>query len=76
MTLRTLLSYLATKPLDEPPQTEADFRARLEQEAYDNMFSPEFRAALEKALDICYADKPPRPTAYSRKLALIQGGKR
>ncbi len=76
MTLRSFLSYLAAKPLDEPPQTEAEFRARLEQEAYDSMFTPEYRAALEKALDICYGDKPPRPTAYSRKLSLIQGGKR
>ncbi len=76
MTLRTLLSYLSIKPLDEPPQTEADFRARLEQEAYDNMFTPQFRDALEKALDICYGEKPPRPTTYTRRLRMIQGGKR
>ncbi len=72
MTLLNFLSYLAAKPLDVAPPTDADFRARLEQEAYDNMFTPQFRDALEKALDICYADKPQRPTTYTRRLRLVK----
>lgn len=61
--------------LDPPaPAPELPLSDALRQEAIDAMFTPQFRASVEAALDIVYAD--PLPTAYTRKLRAIQGGRR
>ena len=46
----------------------------LRQEAIDSMFTPQFRASLEAAMDRIYTE--PRPTTYTRRLRAIQGGRR
>lgn len=61
--------------LDPPaPAPELPLSDALRQEAIDAMFTPEFRASVEAAMDRIYTE--PRPTAYTRKLRAIHGGRR
>lgn len=64
---------VAADRIDPPQESHSAFVDRLAAEAHDELFSPEFRASLEAAMDRVYAD---RPTAYTRKLRAIQGGRR
>lgn len=84
--IATLLRFIAstfTRAADriapEPPlqfgaAQDKSLADALADEAREQLFSPEFTAALEAAMDRIYTE-PVRPTTFTRKLRAINGGR-